>query len=73
MEQQWIFLITAVFGVELARVERRIEVARIGVGVAIHRGARAIQRLLNVVDADQGFGIGRASLTGKDWFNGCRS
>jgi len=53
VELQRFLLIRAVFRIEAAGVEGGIEVARIGVGVAVHRGARTVQGALNVVDADQ--------------------
>ena len=54
VKQQRIFLVAAVFGVELAGVEGWVEVARIGVGVAVHRSPGAVQGLLHIVNADQG-------------------
>mgnify|MGYP003335085884 CR=1 FL=1 len=55
-EHQRLLLVAAVLRVELARVEGRIEVAGIGVGVAVHRGAGAVEAALHLIDADQIFG-----------------
>jgi hypothetical protein len=55
MEKKGLLLIAAVFGVELAGIKRRIEVAGIRVGVAIDRGPRPVQALLNLLDHDQRF------------------
>jgi hypothetical protein len=55
MEKKGLLLIAAVFGVELAGIKRGIEVAGIGVGVAIDRGPRPVQALLNLLDHDQRF------------------
>ncbi len=56
MKQQRFLLIAAVFGVELAGVEGRVEIARIGIGVAVYRSSGAIEGFLYILDPDQGLG-----------------
>jgi hypothetical protein len=53
MENKWILLIGAVFGIQLAGVEGGIEAARIGICITIYRSAGTIQGLLHVIDRDQ--------------------
>jgi hypothetical protein len=65
MKEKWILLIAAVFGIEFTGVKRRVEVAGVGVGVAIHRGPRSVKALLNFVDHDQRVLKGRAAGFGE--------
>ena len=55
VEHQRILLIAAIFRIELAWIEGRVEVAWIGVGVAIHRCSRAVQRALYIINSDEMF------------------
>ena len=60
VEQQGLFLVAAVFGVEFAGVEGWIEIARICIGVAIDRSPRTVEGFLNVIDTNQGIATVRA-------------
>lgn len=62
VEQQGFLLIAAVLGIELAWIERRVEMAWIGVGVAVHRSSGPVEGPLNLIDADQGLPL-EARLT----------
>lgn len=53
MEEQGLLDVAAKLGVELAGVEGRIDIARIGVGVAIDGGSGAIQGLLHLFNPNQ--------------------
>ena len=64
VEQQGVLLIGAVFGIEPLGIEGGVEVAGIGVGVAIHRCPGAIQGALHVVNADQSIGRRRGQANG---------
>ena len=68
MKKQRIFLVGAVFRVELAWVERGIEIPGLGVRVAIDRGSRAIQSFLNVVDTNETLSRFASSLGGDSNF-----
>jgi hypothetical protein len=56
VKQQRILLIAPVLRIELATIKGRVEVARIRVGIAVHRGTGAVQGFLNILDPDQPFG-----------------
>jgi hypothetical protein len=54
MKQQRLLLVAAVFGIELAGVEGRVEIAGIRVGIPIHRSPGTIEGFLYIFDTDQG-------------------
>ena len=65
MEQQGVFLIGAVFGIETLWVERGVEVAGISVGIAIDRRPGAIQGALHIVNTDQAIAWGGSEASGQ--------
>ena len=58
VKHQGLLDIPSEFWVELAGIEGGIDVARIGVGVPIHGGARAVERLLYLINSNQIFRTG---------------
>ncbi len=54
MKKEGLLDVTAELRIELARVEGRIDVAGVGVGVAVDRSSGAIESFLYLFNADQG-------------------
>ena len=55
LDPENILLIASVLRIELPWIEWRIEIARIGICISIHRCTRSIQGLLNIINTDERF------------------
>ena len=53
VEEKRILLIASVLRIELPWIEWRIEIARVGIRISIHRCTRSIQGLLNIINTDE--------------------